>query len=167
MHYLKDPIVVALLMLASLGALRWCGRTIVEAIANSKRVKVQPCSCGRLVYFDPPLKLPTKAEIYGFAGTVAAAMAAAEGIPVQGQIILEDVPPPADLVAAVEACSTASPCELCQLGGRVRCVRCRRDLGCHTTPTPLECEACRASSAAPPPDAELVATSPPDLHSSP
>lgn len=159
MHYLKDPIVVALLMLVSLGALKWAGRTIVEAIANSKRTKVVPCECGRLVYFQPPLQLPTKADLYAAAGTITAAMSAAEGIPIQGgQIVLEEIPPGAPLVEleggdGLEPCSKAKPCSFC-VHGRVLCVVCRADLGCALRPNPLRCSGCAASGSIP--DADLV-----------
>lgn len=168
MHYLRDPIVLVLLTLVSAGALKWAGRTIVESIANARRVKVISCECGRLVHFYPPLKLPTKAELYALGGDVVAAMNAAEGVPnlhpsvpgsvtlvgpaPGGRIVLEDIPP-AELSDGLEPCSKAKPCSFC-VHGRVLCVVCKADLGCALRPNPLRCSACVASGSIP--DAELV-----------
>jgi len=166
MHYLRDPIVLVLLTLVSAGALKWAGRTIVDAIANARRVKVISCECGRLVDFYPPLKLPTKAELYALGGDVVAAMNAAEGVPnlhpsvpgtftvvgpaPGGRIVLEDITPSDGL----EPCSKARPCSFC-VHGRVLCVVCKVDLGCALRPNPMRCAPCAATGGAIP-DAELV-----------
>lgn len=98
----RDPIFVALLTLVSVGLLKWCARTIIEAIAERKRVKVMPCECGRLVCFQPPLQLPTKADLYAFGGQVVAAMSTAEGVPAPA-IVIEDIEPPMIDAELVEA----------------------------------------------------------------
>jgi hypothetical protein len=52
-----EPIVLVLMTLVSAGGLKWCFRVIIEAIANSKRIKILRCdNCGELVHFDPPIK---------------------------------------------------------------------------------------------------------------
>lgn len=50
----RDPLPVALLAIVSVGAARWVVRTIVEQLAERKRVKVRHCpGCGGAVMFYP------------------------------------------------------------------------------------------------------------------
>lgn len=123
-------LLLVLATLVSVGALKWCGRTIVEALAERKRAKVLPCQCGRFVVFPPPLQLPTKADLYAFGGQVLAGMAVAEGVPMTtapGQLVLED------LVAGPGGDLQRPPTD------GIRCASC----GCHGHGPPV-------------PDAELV-----------
>jgi len=73
---------LVLLTLVSRSALVWLVRLLVEAWRDRDCVRARPCpGCGELVNFRPPFRWPTRAELYGAAGVVTAAAAAAEGIP--------------------------------------------------------------------------------------
>lgn len=66
---LQDIIVYFLAGLASLGVLKWCARTIVQGVAMRKYPRERTCeNCGRRVLFHPPMKLPTKTDLYRVAG---------------------------------------------------------------------------------------------------
>jgi hypothetical protein len=89
-----EPIVLVLMTLVSAGGLKWCFRVIIEAIANSKRIKILRCdNCGELVHFDPPIKAPTRADLYGLAGEIAVAVAGgAAGAPVEVEQLAAPLP---------------------------------------------------------------------------
>jgi len=77
---LQDIVVYFLAGLASLGVLKWCVRTIVQGIAMRKWPQNRLCeNCGHTVLFTPPLKLPTKADLYRVAGETAVAVNKIEG----------------------------------------------------------------------------------------
>ena len=77
---LQDIIVYFLAGLASLAVLKWCARTIVQAVAMRKYPHERICeNCGHRVLFIPPMKLPTKTDLHRVANETATLMNKIEG----------------------------------------------------------------------------------------